>query len=140
MYRVVYGVGNAGLTILGARALEWLAQPGDFVATIGTGFLSAIVASAKNNMPSTLIGALAIDQAHVSSTTTELMVYANIISNDSSRKFTPMVSLAPLLWLHFLAEKGHKISWGQYMKIGLLITPPVLLATLVALALWLPAL
>src|SRR5690625_5212687 len=45
MYLVVYGLGNAGLTILGARPLEWLAQQGDFVATIGTGFLSAIVAS-----------------------------------------------------------------------------------------------
>src|SRR5690554_1896742 len=138
MYLVVYGLGNAGLTRYGALALQWLAQQGDFIATIGTGFLSAIVASVMNNMPSTLVGALAIDQAQVPAATQELMVYANIIGNDLGPKFTPIGSLATLLWLHVLAEKGYKISWGQYMKIGLLITPPVLLATLLALFLWLP--
>lgn len=140
MYLVVYGLGNAGLTNYGALALEWLAQQGDFIATLGTGFLSAIVASVMNNMPSTLVGALAIDQAKVPAVTQELMVYANVIGNDLGPKFTPIGSLATLLWLHVLAGKGYKIGWGQYMKIGLLITPPVLLATLVALAFWLPAL
>ena len=140
MYLVVYGLGNAGLTHYGALALEWLAQQGNFIATVGTGFLSAIVASVMNNMPSTLVGALAIDQAQVPAATQELMIYANVIGNDLGPKFTPIGSLATLLWLHVLAGKGYRISWGQYMKIGLLITPPVLLATLVALALWLPAL
>ncbi|WP_285260786.1 arsenic transporter [Halopseudomonas bauzanensis] len=140
MYLVVYGLGNAGLTGYGARALEWLAHQGEFTATIGTGFLSALVASVMNNMPSTLIGALAIDQAQVPAATRELMIYANVIGNDLGPKFTPIGSLATLLWLHVLAGKGYRIGWGQYMKIGLLITPPVLLATLVALALWLPLL
>ena len=140
MYLVVYGLGNAGLTHYGALALEWLARQGNFIATVGTGFLSAIVASVMNNMPSTLVGALAIDQARVPAATQELMIYANVIGNDLGPKFTPIGSLATLLWLHVLAGKGYKIGWGQYMKIGLLITPPVLLATLVALALWLPVL
>ena len=34
MYLVVYGLGNAGLTGYGAQALQWLAQQGNFVATI----------------------------------------------------------------------------------------------------------
>ena len=140
MYLVVYGLGSAGLTNYGALALEWLAQQGDFIATLGTGFLSAIVASVMNNMPSTLVGALAIEQAKLPAGTQELMIYANVIGNDLGPKFTPIGSLATLLWLHVLAGKGYKIGWGQYMKIGLLITPPVLLATLIALAVWLPML
>jgi arsenical pump membrane protein len=140
MYVVVYGLGNAGLTASGAAALHWLAQRGDFVATVGTGFLAAVVASVMNNMPSTLVSALAIDHAQVPATTRELMVYASVIGNDLGPKFTPIGSLATLLWLHVLARKGYQITWGQYMKIGLLITPPVLLATLVALFLWLPSL
>lgn len=140
MYLIVYGLGNAGLTDYGATVLLWLSQQGNVVATIGTGFLSAMVASIMNNLPSTLVGALAIEQAQLPTVTQELMVYANIIGNDLGPKFTPIGSLATLLWLHVLAGKGHKISWGQYMKIGLLITPPVLLATLAALTVWLPQL
>lgn len=138
MYLVVYGLGNAGFTAYGAQVLNWLGQQGAIVATLGTGFLSAIVASIMNNMPATLVGALAIDSAQVPEATRELMIYANVIGNDLGPKFTPIGSLATLLWLHVLAEKDYKISWGQYMKIGLLITPPVLLATLLALVFWLP--
>ncbi|AGP49051.1 arylsulfatase [Psychrobacter sp. G] len=138
MYLVVYGLGNAGLTAYGAQILNWLGQQGNLIATLGTGFLSAIVASIMNNMPSTLIGALAIDSAQVPTATRELMIYANVIGNDLGPKFTPVGSLATLLWLHVLAEKDYKISWGQYMKIGLIITPPVLLVTLLALVFWLP--
>lgn len=138
MYIVVYGLGNAGLTDYGVAALHWLARQNNLIATVGTGFLSAALASVMNNMPSTLVSALAIDHAQLAGTTRELMVYASIIGNDLGPKFTPIGSLATLLWLHVLATKGHKIGWGQYMKIGLLITPPVLLATLMALAMWLP--
>src|SRR5699024_923365 len=69
MYLVVYGLGNAGLTAYGSHILNWLGQQGAMVATVGTGFLTALVASIMNNLPSTLVGALAIDQAQVPDTT-----------------------------------------------------------------------
>lgn len=138
MYLVVYGLGQAGLTHYGARLLEALARRGETVATIGTGLVSALAASVMNNMPSTLVGALSIQQADVPALTRQLMIHANVIGNDLGPKLTPIGSLATLLWLHVLADKGQRIGWGQYMKIGLLLTPPVLLVTLVALAFWLP--
>jgi arsenical pump membrane protein len=138
MYLVVYGLGNAGLTAIAAGVLQWFAAQGTFVATIGTGFIVAALASVMNNMPATLVGALAIDQANVAPLTRELMIYANVVGNDLGPNFTPIGSLATLLWLHVLAGKGQKITWGQYMKVGLVLTPPVLLATLAALWVWLP--
>ncbi|MFT9071708.1 arsenic transporter [Gluconobacter potus] len=139
MYLVVYGLRNAGLTDHLAAALVWLGHRGTLTATIGTGFLAALLSSVMNNMPSVLLGSLAIQQAHdITSLTRDLMVYANVIGCDLGPKFTPIGSLATLLWLHVLASKNHQVTWWQYMKVGLVITPLVLLATLVALALWLP--
>ncbi|WP_374012011.1 arsenic transporter [Pseudoxanthomonas koreensis] len=138
MYLVVYGLGNAWLTAAATGVLEWLAAQGTFVAGVGTGFAVAALASVMNNMPATLVGALAIDGADVPAATRELMLYANVVGNDLGPKLTPIGSLATLLWLHVLAGKGQRITWGQYMKVGLVLTPPVLLATLVALWLWLP--
>jgi arsenical pump membrane protein len=138
MYLIVYGLGNAWLTVVATRVLTWLAAQGTFVATIGTGFGVAALASVMNNMPSTLVGALAIDAVNVPPLTRELMIYANVVGNDLGPKFTPIGSLATLLWLHVLAGKGQRITWGQYMKVGLILTPPILLATLIALWLWLP--
>ena len=139
MYLVVYGLRNAGLTDELAKGLVWLSGQGPWVATVGTGFAAALLSSVMNNMPSVLVGALSIQQApDLTPLTRELMVYANVIGCDLGPKFTPIGSLATLLWLHVLASKGQRITWGQYMKVGLVITPPVLLVTLLALAAWLP--
>lgn len=139
MYLVVYGLRNAGLTRLLSGVLVWLGAHGPWPAAIGTGFAAAILSSVMNNMPGVLVGALAIQQAHgLSPLTRELMIYANVIGCDLGPKFTPIGSLATLLWLHVLAQKGHTITWRQYMRVGLVITPPVLLVALAALALWLP--
>ena len=60
MYLVVYGLRNAGLTDFLAGVLNRLAAGGLWTATIGTGFVMAFISSVMNNMPSVLIGNIAI--------------------------------------------------------------------------------
>ena len=138
MYLVVYGLRNAGLTATLAVWLDRLGQSGPLATTLGTGFGAALLSSVMNNLPATLTGALAIGQsAHLTAAAREAAIYANVIGCDLGPKFTPIGSLATLLWMHVLARKGITVGWAAYMRFGLLVTPPVLLATLLALQGWL---
>ena len=131
LYIVVYGLQNVGLTNIVASWIEMLTNQGEAVAIIGTGFLAAIISSIMNNMPTIMIMDIAIDQVGYAGN--EALVYANILGSNLGPKMTPIGSLATLLWLHVLAQKGVKIGWGEYMKVGLVITPPVLLVALLGL-------
>jgi arsenical pump membrane protein len=134
MYLVVYGLRNAGLTAWLTALFERCAEHGVWGAALGTGFIVAILSSVMNNMPTVLVGALAIDATSAQGVVREAMVYANVIGADLGPKITPIGSLATLLWLHVLAAKDIRISWGYYFRVGIVLTLPILLLTLGALA------
>ncbi len=139
MYLVVYGLKNAGLTDSLAHLLERIGQMGVVASSLGMGFLAAVLSSVMNNLPAVLAGTLSIQQAQgLSEPVRQAMIYANIIGCDLGPKLTPIGSLATLLWLHVLAKKGEKIGWGEYIRTGFLLTPPILAVTLLALALLIP--
>ncbi|WP_300758463.1 arsenic transporter [Janthinobacterium sp.] len=134
MYLVVYGLRNAGLTSYLTGVLNHFAQYGVWGAAMGTGVLTAVLSSIMNNLPTVLVGALSIAPATAHGTVREAMIYANVIGSDLGPKITPIGSLATLLWLHVLDSKNIHISWGYYFRVGIVLTLPVLLLTLAALA------
>lgn len=130
MYIVVFGMAEAGVASYlesALASLENLPQP---LSTVLPGYLFALLASSMNNLPSVMLGNLSIagSGSHLS------LVYVNVIANDIGPKFTPIGSLATLLWIHTLKRKnGVQISPGYYMKTGFIAALPVLTVTLLSL-------
>ncbi len=129
LYVVVFGLKNIGLTDEMTHLLTWAQAQGQFTAVMVTGFMAALLSSVMNNLPTIMLMDIAIMQ-----TGNELLAYANILGCNLGPKMTPIGSLATLLWLHVLDKKGIHIGWGDYMKVGVMITPPVLFVALLPLA------
>lgn len=130
MYIVVFGLAEAGIASYLESILINMGHLPQPLNIIFPGYLFAFLASSMNNLPAVMLGNLSIagSGSHVS------LVYVNVIANDIGPKFTPIGSLATLLWIHTLRRKnGVQISPAYYMKIGFMAALPVLTVTLVSL-------
>ena len=132
MYIVVFGMGKQGVTnFLASTDSTLFSLPSPF-NVIMEGLLFAFTAAFMNNLPSVMINSLAINSTH--STNHFLLALVNVISNDIGPKFTPIGSLATLLWIYYLERKhGVKIPLRIYVYLGLITTPIVLVATILSL-------
>lgn len=121
---------------------QWLQQLSGWGLTqvaMGTGLWATLLSGVINNLPAVLINSLAIqDVFGIEPSVREVMVYANVIGCDLGAKITPIGSLSTLLWLNILARKGRPIAWNQYIRIAFMVSLPVLLMSLLSLAIWLP--
>jgi len=100
---------------------------------MGVGVLSGILSALINNLPTVMLINLNIKLANPADHMSHILALANLIGTDIGPKMTPIGSLATLLWLHVLNKKGLNISYTYYIKVGIILTIPVLILTLLSL-------
>ncbi|MBX6351397.1 MAG: arsenical efflux pump membrane protein ArsB [Clostridia bacterium] len=133
LFVVVYALRGAGLIAWLSASLEAWARRGELALVLGTGVGAALLSSFANNLPATLAHILALQGAALAPGDLRLALLSAVVGCDQGPKMTPIGSLATLLWLETLARRGFRVTWGEYVRAGLLLTPPVLLVTLLSL-------
>ena len=133
MYVVVFGLRDAGLIGILGQSLVWAHRHGLAASLLYTGYLAAGLSSVMNNMPTVMVNALAIHASGIGGVGRLGMALANVVGSDLGPKITPIGSLATLLWLHVLERRGVRIGWGYYVRVGFVLTVPVLAVALAAL-------
>ncbi|HEY9900072.1 MAG TPA: ArsB/NhaD family transporter [Pantanalinema sp.] len=110
-------------------AAGWLAvDPG--LRPLAVGGSIAALAAGLNNLPALLLGLLSFQ--HAPEVATPAAIAASVVGANVAPKLTPYGSLATLLWMGLLGAKGFRVGWGEYLRYGLLLTPPVLALGLLA--------
>ncbi len=96
------------------------------------GISSAFTANILNNIPMTVAFVPIISAS--SQTTLLPAALATTIGSNLGANITPLGALAGIMWISILRDKEVKLSFKEFVKYGLLITPITLLACLGILA------
>jgi arsenical pump membrane protein len=130
---VVAGLQASGAAATGAGLLRTLGEAGP-LGLMGVVLGSALLSNVVNNLPMALVAAAALHELPPSETRLDLAA-ALIVGIDLGPNLTTVGSFATMLWLMLLRRRGVAVSAWSYGRVGLVVTPPALLAATAAL-LW----
>ena len=133
IFVVVLGLRQAGLTQAIGDLLSDLAGRGTATLTLGTSLVSAVSSSFMNNHPTAYLMGWAIRDLAAPAAETKAMVFSALIGGDLGPKMLPIGSLAALIWFRLLRNRGVRIPYSQYIRIGVPVTILALLAAVLVL-------
>ena len=113
---------------------QWFARlasaiPGGFVAVYGVS--STLAANLLNNIPMSL--GFTFVMKDLAGADLNAAVFATIIGSNLGANLTPLGALAGIMWMGILRDKDCHISFLQFTKYGLMVTPLTLAAALLVL-------
>ena len=89
-----------------------------------------------NNLPSVMIGTMALTDMGLDGRTLQIAYLANIIGSDVGALLTPLGTLAALIWMFILKQHGIRFGWGAWVRTAMPVIPAGLFVSLTALYLW----
>jgi len=133
LFVLVEALAKTGLTETIATLLHDSAQHSAIAAAAWAGSSVAVVSNLINNLPTALIAGSAVQTAPIA----EPVKRAILIGVDLGPNLSVTGSLATILWLAALRREGHTVSFGAFLKIGIVVMPAALaLALAAALLSW----
>ena len=97
-------------------------------AATGAGIIVAIASNLLNNLPTGLIAGATIEAAQLPHSVTS----AVLVGVDLGPNLSITGSLATILWLVALRREKIEVGAWPFLKLGMLVTPPALIAALAA--------
>lgn len=123
LFAVVEAVTRTGVVANLARLLQHAAITSPAHAAIVASSAVAIGSNLINNLPVGLIASGTLLQAHAP----PIVTSAVMIGVDLGTNLSITGSLATILWLTALRREGEDVSFGAFLKIGLVVMPPALI-------------
>jgi arsenical pump membrane protein len=117
--------GALDLTVRGLRAASHLGQP---FGHLTIAFTVALLSNVMNNLPVGLLGGSAVQTAGVPSA-----AHAVLVGVDLGPNLSVTGSLATILWLIALRRERVKITFWEFLRVGLVVMPIALLGAMLVL-------
>ncbi|MFD2682056.1 arsenic transporter [Bacillus seohaeanensis] len=136
MYVLVYGLKNVGLNDYIVSLLTSYIEDSPFYASMIMGSALTVFSNLFNNLPAVMIGTLSLTEMGLSDHILQIAYLANVIGSDIGALLTPVGTLATLIWMFLVKKHSIKITWGDYIKVTIIIIPITLLISLLSLYLW----
>jgi arsenical pump membrane protein len=130
LFILVEGLNRTGVLPALAHLIKQAAAGAPQSTSWGAGILVALASNLLNNLPMGLIAATTSQAAQLSSHVTG----AILIGVDLGPNLSVTGSLATILWLIVLRREGEHVGAMQFLRLGLIVMPPALLLSLLALA------
>ncbi|RAX56754.1 hypothetical protein CCZ01_08590 [Helicobacter monodelphidis] len=134
LYIIVFALHKDGLGEVLTAFYVQIESYGEFAPFI-VGLLSSVGSAFFNNLPMVMLGDLSLKQYFMDYGGSENFLYAHLLACNIGAKLTPIGSLATLLWLMVLADRGIKISFLSYLKFSFIIALPTLFIAILGLGL-----
>ncbi|MCU1293679.1 MAG: arsB, partial [Bryobacterales bacterium] len=131
LFVLVEGLNGAGALNASVYGLQEMKQWAPVQAALASGFGVAILSNLMNNLPSGLIAGAAVKAAAA----TGALRNAVLIGVDLGPNLSVTGSLATILWLIAIRRDGQEIGFWKFLRWGLLVMPPALALSILALLL-----
>ena len=112
--------------------ISLISSSDSFTVIISAVVISSLLSALINNLPSTILMSSVL--AGLSLSNIEPLVYSTIVGSNIGANLIISGSLAGLMWLHLIREKGFKITWAEFSKRGFAVTIPAIIV--ISIVLW----